>query len=184
VLHFLVKDGSGGGTLAFGTATRLNDGAVPVVTQDGAVTAGAARLEVSPNPAGGYDFGAHAPGETAEAVFTVTNTGTAALQGGAYASGPAFTVTQGQSFNLNPGQSAEVRVRFAPAAEGVHTGTLTLTGDPRGSVAIALQGEGVKRKVFGCSGGGAGGPENRGDLAVIGLTAVLLGLFARRRRRA
>lgn len=181
VLHFLVKAGTGEGALSFGTATRLNDGAVPVATQDGDVTAGAARLEVSPNPAGGYAFGAYAPGETAEAVFTATNTGTAVLQGGAHASGPAFTVTQGQAFTLDPGQSAEVRVRFAPAAEGVHTGTLTFTGDPGGTLVIALQGEGVKRKVFGCSGGGAGGPENRGDLAVIGLTAVLLGLFARRR---
>lgn len=184
-LVFTVKAGSGGGTLHFGPLTRLNDGAVQTSTVDGSFASAqqqGARLEVTPNPAGGYDFGAWSVGETPETLFTVRNTGDAILTGAASVTGPAFSVVGSSGYSLAAGQSMQVRVRFAPQEPLEYTGSITFTGGD-GPVIIDLYGSATPLPVFSC-GAASGAASGWGNVVVFAGTALALaGLFVARASR-
>ena len=90
------------------------------------------------------DFGNIAIGESTERAFTIHNVGTADLNVFAVLSEhPDFEVlTPTLPIVIGPSQSREVTVRFAPAAEGLKTGSLLVnSSDPdEGSVTVYVSG--------------------------------------------
>jgi len=186
-LVFTVKAGSTGGALHFGSLTRLNDGAVDTATVDGSFTVPqqeGARLEVTPDPAGGYDFGAWSVGETPETLFTVRNAGGGVLTGSASVTGAAFSMAGASSYSLAAGQSMQVRVRFAPQEAQDYTGSVTFTGGD-GPVIIDLYGSATPLPVFSCGAAAGSAASGWGDVAILAGTALALARFfaARRARR-
>ncbi len=118
---------------------------IPVTAE--ALTANGCTIALSPTT---LDFGAVAPGASAEAAATVRNTGTGAcavnVVGLAAGSAPELSLANGpQSLNLGPGQVFLLRIRFAPAAEGSFSGTVELTTTDVANAAptIALTGTGL-----------------------------------------
>lgn len=80
-------------------------------------------------PAGDVDFGEVLVGRTVEQdAFTVRNEGDQPISGTA-AVGGVFSIVAGGTFNLNPGDSQAVRIRFAPAAEAAYSQTVTFTSN-------------------------------------------------------
>src|SRR5207245_28936 len=73
--------------------------------------------------------------------FTVQNTGGSTLTGSASTSAP-YSIASGASFNLGPGASQLVVVRFSP----------TVTGSVTGTVAFTSNGGNVSRPVTGTGG--------------------------------
>ena len=167
------------------SATRTDTAAAPVVAEKTftvtASTATPPTLAVTPADAA-RDFGDVNTGATAEAVFTVKNTGGGTLTGAASLSGDAvFQFSGSSTYSLAAGTSASVTVRFAPDKKGDFSGTLSFGGSG-GAFDVVLTGSGVKTGgVFNCAGGrdtGAGGM--RADLAVLALAATALVLGRRR----
>lgn|GEM_PF-5494285 len=87
-------------------------------------------------PSAGLDFGNVAVGASEDAVLTLTNVGDEPLAGEASVSdgGADFALLQGGSevasiaYQLAPGASRDVAVRFAPASAGAKAGAVTATG--------------------------------------------------------
>jgi MYXO-CTERM domain-containing protein len=181
-LHFEVIGTSGGTTLSFGSATRLNDGTVPVATQSGSVVASGSTIEVTPS--GSIDFGVVATGQTVSRAVTVRNTGTATYTGSVRVSGQGFSLASAATVTLAPNATTTVTVRFAPGIDGDFSGSLELTGAQDGPTTIALQGSAATSKTMGCSANGGGPAPGQGDIAMLGLTALVLGYFMRRRAAA
>lgn len=106
-------------------------------------------VSISPSP---VDFGSQASGQTATAVVTVANTGTAALvvQGmsanppGIDLAGTGFAVSNDAvaGATINPGSSALLTVTFSPPATGPYQGTLTITCNA-GTFPVPLTGTGA-----------------------------------------
>lgn len=104
-------------------------------------------ISVSPST---VDFGTRiAPGDTATANVTIENTGSTTLDvtdisiGGPNASSYTI-VTGGDPVRLEPGESQQVRVQFAPTDSGTKQASLTVTSNDRDepSVTVALRGSG------------------------------------------
>jgi MYXO-CTERM domain-containing protein len=111
-----------------------------------ALTTFAQKIQVSVSA---LDFGHQRVGTTSGArVVVVSNTGDASLTVSAVSivANQPFDVSPGSAFMLAPGENRALSVTFKPAAEGVATGTLTLTtNDPATpEVSISLSGTGVR----------------------------------------
>jgi len=78
------------------------------------------------NP-GGIDFGEVEVVQTAEASFTLTNSGGGTLTGEASVSTP-FNIQSGGSYSLTTGQTQLVTVRFSPSAAQHYSEMVTFTG--------------------------------------------------------
>ncbi len=93
----------------------------------GTAFAGEASCEVTPES---LDFGATLLGEQRLRVLTVTNTGTASLPLDIPAQPcpevPAFTVLTSGHFDVAPGASRVIQIRFSPTAAGAHECALDL----------------------------------------------------------
>ena len=133
------------------------------------------KLEITPTS---QDLGLVAPGGRAEAVFVVRNVG-AIMSGGLTVSlnGEEFMLSSNGCMGALPaGWSCTVKVELQPTAAGDKTARLTVSGDPGGSVAATLSGQGnwyLWSKRF-------GGPGNEGgsDAAVDGSgNVVIVGSF-------
>lgn len=80
-------------------------------------------------PLGPVDFGEVLVGRSADLdAFNVTNEGDQPLAGNAVA-GKVFTILDGAAFNLNPGESQTVRMRFTPIAEANYSQPVTFTSN-------------------------------------------------------
>ena len=101
-----------------------------------------AKLEVTP---AGLNFGRVYLGSTVERLVTVTNvgTGTRVITGDALwnALGP-IRIMDGSHYVLDPGQSSQVIVEFAPLAPAITQGTMEFTTGVRGSETIVVSGTG------------------------------------------
>jgi len=76
------------------------------------------------------DFGAVALGESADAIFTVTNDGTGVLTGTWNAGCGSFTLIGDPSLEIAAGETDSFTVRFRPANEGAHRCSLSqMTGN-------------------------------------------------------
>jgi hypothetical protein len=124
-----------------GTLTVASNGGTATVSLAGTGTAApTAVLAVDPRS---LDFGSVTVGQTRELPITVRNSGNATLSINAIGrSNPLFTATPGGAFDLAPGASREVSVRFSPTAAGAQTGTLTIVSNA-GSANVALIGTGA-----------------------------------------
>ena len=103
----------------------------------------AAVLAVAPNP---VIFDVIPVGNTQDKTFTITNTGSAVLTGGltliASGSGTGvFTLLSGDTVNVAPGQSQEVKVRYSAFSNDVLIGSVRLTTNG-GVATVVLQGKG------------------------------------------
>jgi len=78
-------------------------------------------------PGGATDFGSLAVGTTAERGFTLRNTGSNTIVGSASAPAP-FSIVSGASYNLAPGQTQAVTVRYSPTQPGNNIAYITFTG--------------------------------------------------------
>ena len=87
-------------------------------------TGGTPAIAVSP---ASQNFGSLLVGTTADRVFTVQNSGSATLSGTASVPAP-FAVVSGASYNLAPGQTQPVTVRYLPLAAGTDTQTVLFSG--------------------------------------------------------
>ena len=81
-------------------------------------------LTVSPASA---NFGTIGLGTTGERIFTVKNTGGGPLAGAASVAAP-FLIVSGGSYNLAPGESQAVRIRYSPATAGSDRQVVRFTG--------------------------------------------------------
>jgi hypothetical protein len=78
-------------------------------------------------PGGATDFGSLAVGATADRGFTLRNTSQHPIVGSASAPAP-FSVVGGPSYNLAPGQTQAVTVRYSPTQPGNNIAYMTFTG--------------------------------------------------------
>lgn len=92
-----------------------------------------------------YNFGQVALGQSSSTLFTVTNPGSAPLNIAWSTDNAAFTATGFTSAQIQPGQSFDIPVAFAPLALGTATGTLAIATNVEGkeSIEVNLTGEGV-----------------------------------------
>ena len=100
---------------------------------------------LSANPAS-INFGAVIVGASASVPVTLTNTGTAALSITAHSiSGTGFTLTGWSApASLNPGQTTNFTVTYAPTASGSASGSVSISSNAPGSpLTIALSGSGT-----------------------------------------
>lgn len=88
-----------------------------------------------------YDFGYVATGQSAQAIFAVTNFGDFALAGTATVSG-AFSVIGNPAFNLAAHGSSNIVIRFVSAAEDLFTNTANFSSDA-GNIGVPLAGYGA-----------------------------------------
>lgn len=86
------------------------------VLLEGSATSASAECELS---AEGLDFGEVPVGETAEQILTITNTGASSLAGTVSESCGDFSLPTGGEYALEAGESAQIRIQFAPAAVGL-----------------------------------------------------------------
>jgi len=153
------------------------------------LTLDAPAMATSPSAQYPYSFGNVEAGKTKDAVFTVTNTagdGGGHLIGEAKAGG-AFTIASAAAYDLAPGQSVDIVVRFAPAAEQDYYGNLILTGG--GGATIQLSGAGFVNEeppasCFGATTTSGGGFHNgRGDLLLMAAALMILAALGARPAR-
>ncbi len=85
------------------------------------------------------DFGSVTVGQVLDRTFTVTNTGTRRLVGSLAESCPAFAIEGLTGYDLGPGQSETLTIRFHPSQAGIQSCTITASGCP----AIMCTGTGV-----------------------------------------
>ena len=108
-------------------------------------TAGACGIGVDPTS---LAFGDVLVGGSATLDVTISNGGTAACTGtaGLNPSGsPDFTITSGSSFNVAPGATAQVSLRYRPGQIGEDSGTLQVSSnDPDTTPVVSLSGAGVQ----------------------------------------
>jgi hypothetical protein len=95
-------------------------------------------MAVSP---GHLNFAQTAPGQTSTAQFSITNHGSAELDGNvASPSAPFNILSGGGAFTLAPGSSMTVTLEFAPQVAGKFSDAVEVTGSdphkPSDSVAI------------------------------------------------
>lgn len=103
----------------------------------------ASPANLSVSPSGTVNLGSSSIGVAKTQNFTIQNTGGGTIVGTASVGAGPFSVTAGANFTLGAGASTTVTVRFLPAALGLVSGTLTLTGDPDGNTTVTLNGTGV-----------------------------------------
>ena len=88
-------------------------------------------------------FGTVNKGRTAVRRVMVTNTGQLPLSGSISAKGKGFAPVGGRSFCLNPGQKANVKVRFKPANAKAAKGKLVISSTAaRSTTTVKLAGKG------------------------------------------
>ena len=97
------------------------------------------RISVTPTA---LVFGSVDVRRTADLAITVQNIGSGTLTGSCNTAAP-FSLPNGCSFNLGPGQSAVVTVRFSPTAIGPITGNVEFTSN-MGNASIDLSGTGAQ----------------------------------------
>jgi hypothetical protein len=112
--------------------------AVLAFTGGGGATRGLTGVgqDLAVTPAAGLDFGSVAVGESEDLQLTVTNVGPVRLQGQATlgAGAPDFALVEGGSevtavaYDLAPGGSRKVTVRFAPETAGAKSGEVAFVG--------------------------------------------------------
>jgi len=95
------------------------------------------------------DFGLQRVGLTSQTrTVILTNTGTSALTVSAVGVSPPFVVTSQTSFVIQPSEAAPVDLTFTPTAEGVVTGSLTITHDAAGtSATVMITGTGTVAEI-------------------------------------
>jgi thermitase len=86
------------------------------------------------------NFGSVYVGNSADLNLVVKNNGGGVLAGTATASAP-YSITAGETYNLSPGQSQNVTVRFAPTSAGTFATNVTFTGG--GDATVSVTGVGL-----------------------------------------
>ncbi|MCH8558968.1 MAG: choice-of-anchor D domain-containing protein, partial [Balneolia bacterium] len=99
---------------------------------------GEAAIAVDPDE---VDFGSVVVGLDAEEMITVSNSGTDVLSVTGFSSDSGSFIVESAEFDLEPGESADVMVTFAPEDSGSQSGTLTFESNA-GEATVALSGEG------------------------------------------
>jgi hypothetical protein len=107
-----------------------NEGLPSVLRGNGTLTFGALAPVCSVQPAS-LDFGTLLPGSTAQASFTISNTGGGTLAGVVSEACDGFQVVSSPTYSLGPGQSQTFQVAFSGALAGSYLCTLD-TGAPCG----------------------------------------------------
>ncbi|MFH1843695.1 MAG: choice-of-anchor D domain-containing protein, partial [bacterium] len=111
------------------------------------------------------DFGSVQIGSTLDMTFTITNTGTAILNGNVTESSSHYSIPLGGGpFTLDPGNSVVVTVRFAPTLGGTH-------------LCIIDTGQDLCSDVS-CTGDGFGPPECDVSPDILDFGTVVVGQFS------
>jgi Abnormal spindle-like microcephaly-assoc'd, ASPM-SPD-2-Hydin len=87
---------------------------------------GVAQPVFSVTPTTATNFGSVTTGGVVDRTFTVQNTSTASISGGANVGAP-FSIASGGSFSLSPGASHTVTVRFQPTSAGSFASNVNFT---------------------------------------------------------
>ncbi len=116
------------------------------------------------------DFGVVTVGDSLHRSFTLSNDGTAWLDGSVTLPTAAFHLERAAAFSIAPGESLEVRVGFAPQAAGAHNGVLRLAGAGCGELQVyaAATGQPVDGYL-------AWGSPGTGDGQFSGVSSVAVG---------
>jgi hypothetical protein len=107
----------------------------------------AQQLQCSPSS---HDYGQVQIGTSTQYVFQLSNTGSRALSISSKGkSGADFTFSKFKlPITLQPGQSVQMRVNFAPSTSGTITGTLTLHSNAKNpTLSVGVSGTGVAAKT-------------------------------------
>jgi len=99
---------------------------------------GSPEIEVTP---ASRDFGDVAVGATADRVFTVRNVGGDVLEGAVAAPAAPFSIVGSRGYELGPGESQSITVRFAPTMQGDFSATLQFSGG--GGATATVSGTGI-----------------------------------------
>jgi len=117
--------------LTTGTRYHVAITAVDTSGQESACSTSAsaiARIDYAVTPTTAVDFGTVNIGNSAERVFTVSNTGSGTVSGTMSTSAP-FSVLSGSPFSLGPGASQAVTVRFTPTTSATATVNVNVAAD-------------------------------------------------------
>jgi hypothetical protein len=103
-----------------------------------------------------FDFGQVQIGASAQNAFQLSNTGSRALTiSSKWKNGKDFSFSNFKlPITLQPGQSAQMRVNFAPSTAGKITGTITLTSNalnPKLSIGVSGTGVAANKATLGVS---------------------------------
>ncbi|MGA2139353.1 MAG: M36 family metallopeptidase [Verrucomicrobiia bacterium] len=137
---WLFGDGASASTLATIVSHTYTTGGINTVTltvdgplgssfltrTNAIVVTGVPALGVTP---ASYAFGTLLTGATAQASFTVTNSGTGPLTGTASGASGAFTIVSGSAYSISPRSSANVVVQFAPTSLATFSNSLIFASD-------------------------------------------------------
>jgi hypothetical protein len=137
------------------------------------------KIAVTPPTQYRYVYGLVEVGGQKDATFTVKNQGAGTLIGTASTSAP-FSIVSGGSYELGPGESRNVVVRFSPTEAQGYTGAIVFTGG--GGATFPIVGTGYNPGAMACPGGTLENPLSAGTihgakgdmlLAALVMTALL-----------
>lgn len=154
------------------------------------LTLDAPAMATTPSAQYPYSFGNVEVDKSKDATFTITNTardGGGRLIGEAKTSG-AFSFVSAQSYDLGPGESADIVVRFAPTAKQRYLGNLVLTGGGGATIQLSGTGFASDEPPVSCIGAtasatGGGFRNGRGDLLLVAVVLMALAAVGARPAR-
>lgn len=123
-----------------------------------------------------YTFGRVPVGDTVQAEFVVTNTGSARLVGAASVAAP-FAIVSGRSYSLDPGRSQTVVLSFTPADARDYAASISFGGGEGANRTVTGTGVAPEKtqNFFGCApAAGAAGDLPSDILMAFVVVAVLL----------
>lgn len=120
--------------------------------------------------------------ESVESLITITNEGGERLVGTAELRDTTgvFAIVGDASYDLGHGETHQFLVRFSPTRDTAYAATITFSGDPKGPLTAAISGTGTPAKGLGCGPVDEPGIWPWGNVFVVLLTALGLGLGQRR----
>ena len=146
-------------------------------------------LTFTPDIEYGVIFGRAVINTHIDKVFTVRNNGGIRAHGAASIEDTSgvFTIVGDAAYDLAPGESYELTVRFSPTESKDYEGILNFSGDPNTDLSVRLLGTGTagprkKCLAFLSCSQGAGGASG-GDAAALAAALGLIGAGAVRARR-
>lgn len=114
--------------------TRVPPNGDDRITLNGTSLPAVSRISVSP---GLRNFGRLCVGKSAEKSFSITNSGCVPATVAATSPNLPFSIVTPLPITVNPQQTIELKVRFAPTADGTYSDTVTID-----SITLSLFGEG------------------------------------------
>ncbi len=130
--------------------TDIGDPITIEVSGEGITSASLLALQIE---GGNYDFGQVEIGQSTSKVLTLTNNSCDPINISDIGVSGAFSVaSQERSFTLNPEESRNINITFAPTVAGIVNQEIPIVNDAVDNLVISLSGEGIENNAIDLSG--------------------------------